>query len=75
MTRSVARAVPSGVVEPTVVILPSSVWLTEVQSELERLGIDPTQAPGSARHLLHRVVGHAGYRRAFLVGDEDEVGK
>ncbi len=70
---SVAGAVSSGViVEPTVVILPSAVWLAEVQSELERLGVHPDLAPHSARHIIHRVVGHAGYRQAFMYDPDDE---
>jgi hypothetical protein len=60
-------------IEPTIVVLPGAVWRSELTAELERLGIPPDQAPMAAAHALHRICGHAGYRRAFLVGDEDEA--
>ena len=62
----------AAVVTTTTVILPSAIWLSELSSELERLGIKPDQAPRSARHLLHRVVGHAGYRTNFLIADDED---
>ena len=63
------------VVEPTVVILPGRVWREELEVELVRAGLSAEQAPRAAAHALHRIVGHAGYRRAFLIGDESDDGE
>jgi hypothetical protein len=43
------------------VILPGHVWQSELASELERLGMDPAQAPAAAAHALHRICGHHGW--------------
>lgn len=59
------------IVTTTTVIAPSSFWQAEIASELVREGFKPELAEMRARHVLHRVCGHAGYRSAFLVGDEE----
>ncbi len=68
------------VVEPTLVVLPSSVWRAELEAELLRLGVPATKAASSAGRVLHRICGHAGWpRSSYLVhgeaGDEPAPGR
>ncbi len=61
-----------GVVTPTTVILPSAIWRAELEAELVRLGVPVGRAPASAAHVLHRIVGHAGWpHQAISVAEQD----
>jgi len=61
-------------VERTVVVLSSMIWRSELESELQRIGVAPDQAQRSAGHLLGRIVRHAGWvRNSFLFDAADEV--
>ena len=61
-------------VERTVVVLSSMVWRSELESELQRIGVPADQAQRSAGHLLGRIVRHAGWvRNTFLVGEDPDV--
>jgi hypothetical protein len=59
-------------IEPTVVVLPSAVWRSELEAELVRLGIDAERAPRAAAKCLGRIVRHAGYLALFQVAGGEE---
>lgn len=61
------------VVSRTLIVLPGKVWVSELTTELERLGIDPERAPISASKILGRVCRHQGYLNCFQYDEELEV--